>query len=97
MSVHNIFHLKCILMTIHNGNVISIKCSNITLLMKERNKMPGLWISVSCFGSTPLKLFVGLRLQASKETARKLKFNKLLSLRWCLGGFLLRPSVIGKG
>ena len=27
---------------------------------------------------------VGLGVQASKETARKLKFNKLLSLRWCL-------------
>ena len=29
-------------------------------------------------------LCVGLGVQASEETARKLKFNKLLSLRWCL-------------
>ena len=76
--------MKCISMTIHNGNMISIKCFRITLLMKEHNKMLGVWISVSCFGSTPLKRFVGLRVQASKETARKLKFSKLLSLRWCL-------------
>ena len=49
-------------------------------MMKEHNKMLGVWISVSCFGSTPLKLFAGLGVQASKETARKLKFSKLLSL-----------------
>ena len=52
--------------------------------MKEHNKMLGVWISISCFGSTPLRRFVGLGVQASKETARKLKFSKLLSLRWCL-------------
>ena len=78
-------------MTMHNGNVISIRCLKIILPIKEHNKMLGVWISVSCFGSTPLKLFVGLGVQASKETARKLKFNKLLS------GFLLRHSVLGKG
>ena len=60
MSVHNISHLNSISMTIYNGDVISIKCVKITLLMKEHNKMVGAWISVSCFGSTPLKLFVGL-------------------------------------
>ena len=32
--------------------------------MKEHNKMLGVWISVSCFGSTPLKFFVGLGVQA---------------------------------
>ena len=32
----------------------------------------------------PLEFCIGLAVQASKETARKLKFNKLLSLRWCL-------------
>ena len=53
--------------------------------MKEHiNKILDVWISVSCFGSTPLKLFVELGVQASKEAARKLKFSKLLSLRWCL-------------
>ena len=43
--------------------------------------MLGVWISVSCFGSTPLKLFVGLGVQASKETARKLNFYKKLVLK----------------
>ena len=56
MSVHNIFHLKCISLTIHNGNVISIKCFKNYLLTKENNKMLGVWISVSYFGSSPLKL-----------------------------------------
>ena len=84
MSGHNISHLKCISMTIHNGNVISIKCFKITLLMKEHNRMLGVWMSVSCFGSTRLRLFLGLGVQACKEAARKLKFNKLLSPRWCL-------------
>ena len=44
-----------------------------------------MWISVSCYGLPPGDLCAGLKdVQASKETARKLKFNKLLSLRWCL-------------
>ena len=80
MSVHN---LKCISMTIHNRNMTSIKCFR-NYPVEEHNKMLGVWISVSCYGSTPLKLFVGLGAKDSKETARKLKFNKLLSLRWCL-------------
>ena len=64
--------------------MISVKCFKNTLLMKDHNKMIGVWISVSCFGTTPLKLFVALGVQASKETAKKIKFSKLLSLRWCL-------------
>ena len=55
-----------------------------------------MWISVSCYGF-PGDFCVGLGVHASKETARKLKFDKLLSLRWCLDGFLLGPSVLGKG
>ena len=47
--------------------------------MKEHNKIVGVWISVSCFGFTSLKLFVGLGVQASEETERKLKF-----IKWCL-------------
>ena len=71
-------------MTIHNGNVIFIKCfKNYYYYQKENNKMPGVWISEPCFGSTPLKPFVGQSVEASKETAKKLKFDKLLSLRWC--------------
>ena len=45
-----------------------------------------MWISVSCYGSTsppssspsPGDICVGLGVQASNETATKLKFNKLL-------------------
>ena len=63
-----------------NKNVLKIN-----LLMKEHNKKQSMWISVSCYGSTspppvPIDFCVGLGVQASKETARKLKFNKLLSL-----------------
>ena len=32
------FHLKCMAMTIHNGNVISINVLKTTFLMKEHNK-----------------------------------------------------------
>ena len=57
----------------------------IILLMKEHNKKQSMWISVSCYGSTspspsPGDFCVGLGVQASKETARKFKLNKLLSL-----------------
>ena len=58
-----------------------------------------MWISVSYYGSTspsPGDFCVGLGVQASKETARKLKFNKLLSLSLKVGS-LLGPSVLGKG
>ena len=59
----------------------------MTLLMEEHNKMLGVWISVSCFGSTPLKLFVKPGVQASKETAKKLKFSKLYPLGGVFDGF----------
>ena len=49
--------------------------------------MPGVWISVSCFGSTPLKLSVGLGVQASKETAKTLRFSKLYPLGDVFDGF----------
>ena len=63
-----------------NKNVLKI-----ILLMKEHNKKQSMWMSVSCYGSTspspsPGDFCVGLGVQASKETARKLKFNELLSL-----------------
>ena len=45
----------------------------ITFPRKEHNKMLRVWISVSCYGSTPLKLFVGLGGQASKK--KKLQEN----------------------
>ena len=55
MSVDNIFssemyHNEQWCMT-HSGNVISIKCFKIILLMKEHNKKQSIWISVSCYGS----------------------------------------------
>ena len=40
---------------------------------------------------------VCLGVQASKESARKLKFNKLLSLSGVFVGSLLGPSVLCKG
>ena len=52
--------------------------------MKEHDKKQGMWISVSCYGSTPGDFCVGLGVQASKETARKLKFYNLLSFQWYL-------------
>ena len=59
-----------------NKNVLKI-----ILLMKEHNKKQSMWISVSCYGSiSPRDFCVGLGVHTSKETARKLKFNKLLSL-----------------
>ena len=53
--------------------------------------MQSMWISVSCYGSTspllpppppqsPSDFCVRLGVQATKETAKKLKFNKLSSL-----------------
>ena len=55
------------------------------ILAVTHNKKQSMWISVSCYGSTspspsPGDFCVGLGVQASKETARKLKLNKLLSL-----------------
>ena len=41
--------------------------------MKEHNKMLGVWMSVSCYGSTPLKHFYRPRSQASKETTKKIE------------------------
>ena len=46
--------------------------------MKEHNKKA---MSVSCYGSTSGDFCVGLGVQASKETARKLKSSKLLPLQ----------------
>ena len=43
--------------------------------------MQGMWISVSCYGLPHGDFCVCVGVQASKESARKLKFNKLLSLR----------------
>ena len=40
---------------------------------------------------------VGLGVQASKETGRKLKFDKLLSLGGVFDGFLVASSVLGRG
>ena len=67
----------------------------IILLMKERNKKQGVWISVFCYDSIhPGDFCVGLGVQASEETARKLKFNKLLL---CLCWIFLGLSVLSKG
>ena len=55
MSVHNISHLKS--MTIHNGNMILIKYFKNYLADEKHNKMLGVSIPVSCFGSTPLETF----------------------------------------
>ena len=57
-----------------NKNVLKL-----ILLIKEHIKKQSMWISVSCYGSTssplPGDFCVGLGVQASKETAQKLKFN----------------------
>ena len=61
-----------------NKNVLKV-----ILLMKEHNKKAKyVDISILLWFYLPLPggFCVGLVVQASKETARKLKFNKLLSL-----------------
>ena len=65
-----------------NKNVLKI-----ILLTKEHNKKAKyvdisilLWFYLPPHPPVPIDIFVGLGVQASKETARKLKFNKLLSL-----------------
>ena len=64
-----------------NKNVLKI-----ILLMKEHNKKAK-YVDISILlwflpppSPTPGDFCVGLGVQASKETVRKLKFNKLLSL-----------------
>ena len=79
---------------------INKNVSKIILLMKEHNKKAkNVDISILLWFYPPLPplpgdFCVGLGVQASKETARKFKFNKpfslsLLDLYWCL--------VLGKG
>ena len=67
--------------------------------MKEHNKILGVWISVSCFGSTFLKLFC--RPRCTGQPVKKLQGNWNLISFYPLGGVfdgcLLRPSVLGKG
>ena len=61
MSVDNIFSSEMYhndqWYMIHNGNVISIKCFK-NYFTDEKNiiKKLSVWISVSCYGSTPRRL-----------------------------------------
>ena len=56
-----------------------------------------MWISVSCYGLPPGDFFVGLGVQASKETARKRNLISYYPSGGVFVGPLLGPSVLRQG
>ena len=84
---------------IHSGNVISTKCFKNYLAHWWKNiiKKQGMWISVSCYGSTPWGLLCRPRYTGQWKTARKLNLIGYYPSGVVFVGSLLGPSVLGKG